>query len=512
MISGNTYSSNGGVQNIAFHRLVCGWKTRVKRATYAALAVCALTSVAACTRNPPTSPAPTTATRFTPTARQTALLDTVGQRTFQWFWDTTDPNTGLTPDRWPRKDFSSVAAIGFALTAYPIGAERGWVTRASAATRTLATLKYLYLLPQGPDATGMAGYKGFYYHFLDFNQGRRFDKVELSTIDTGLLIAGALFCQSFFAANNGTEAAIRAYADSLYRRVDWPWAVTRPPALSHGWHPESGYIISDWKGYNEAMIAIVLGLGSPTHPLDAGAWTAWTSTYQWREFQGQPHLDFAPLFGHQYSHVWIDFRGIKDAYMRGKGIDYFENSRRATLSQRSYAIENPMGWRGYGANVWGLTASDGPFDGTATIDGKAREFHTYWARGVSATERRDDGTIAPTGAVASIAFTPSLSIPATVAMREQYGAIAFGQYGFLDAFNPTLHDTAAALRHGRVNATLGWGDTDYLGIDQGPILAMLENWRSEMVWKVMRTNPNVIRGLRRAGFTGGWLDSAPSSP
>lgn len=509
MISGSTCNNSPRVVQVAPRAVYMLSNTAHRSAISITLIALAVFS-SACTRVATTAPTPEPT--FKPTARQAALLDTVEQRTFQWFWDTTDPNTGLTPDRWPRKDFSSVAAIGFALTAYPIGAERGYVTRNAAAIRTLATLKYLYLLPQGAEATGTAGYKGFYYHFLDFNQGRRFDKVELSTIDTGLLIAGALFCQSFFTTNDGTEAAIRAYADSLYRRVDWPWAVTRSPALSHGWHPETGFIISDWKGYNEAMIAIVLGLGSPTHPLDAAAWTAWTSTYQWREFQGQPHLDFAPLFGHQYSHVWIDFRGIKDEYMRAKGIDYYENSRRATLSQRSYAIENPMRWRGYGANVWGLTASDGPFDATVNIDGQEREFHTYWARGVSSTERRDDGTIAPTAAVASIAFAPSIAIPATVAIREQYGAIVFGQYGFFDAFNPTLRTEAAPLRHGRVDATLGWADTDYLGIDQGPILAMIENWRNEMVWKTMRTNPHVIRGLRKAGFTGGWLDKAPTSP
>jgi hypothetical protein len=464
----------------------------------------------ACNRNRVTAPTGVPVGAFTPTVRQAALMDTISLRTFQWFWDTTDPNTGLTPDRWPKKDFSSVAAIGFALTAYPLGAERGWVSRAQASRRALQTLRYLYQLPQGPEATGTAGYKGFYYHFLDFNQGRRWDKVELSTIDTALLLAGALYCQSYFTGADPNELAVRAYADSLYRRVDWQWAATRPPALSHGWHPEDGFIMSDWKGYNEAMIAIVLGLASETHPLDTAAWTAWTSTYQWDSFEGQPQLDFAPLFGHQYSQVWIDFRGIKDAYMRGRGIDYFENSRRATTSQRAYAMTNPMGWRAYGPNIWGLTASDGPLDGVLTIGGTAREFHTYWARGVSATERRDDGTIAPTAAVASVAFTPSVSIPAAVAMREQYGAIVFGQYGFFDAFNPTLQRTTAPVHHGKVDATLGWADTDYLGIDQGPILAMIENWRSEAVWKVMRTNPHVIRGLRRAGFTGGWLDAAPA--
>lgn len=503
MTSGNTRNAVPVVRFVALRA------TRMTRV--AALALCAWT-LSACAHATSTEPAGTPSAPFTPTVRQAALLDTISQRTFQWFWDTTDPNTGLTPDRWPKKDFSSVAAIGFALTAYPLGADRGWVTRNEAAMRVLTTLRYMYRLPQGVDPAGMAGYKGFFYHFLDFQQGRRFDKVELSTIDTALLIAGALYCQSYFSGGDANESAIRAYADSLYNRVDWKWAVIRPPALSHGWHPETGYIASDWKGYNEAMIAIVLGLASPTHPLDTAAWTSWTSTYTWNEFEGQAALDFAPLFGHQYSQVWIDFRGIRDAYMRGKGIDYFENSRRATVAQRAYAMANPMGWRGYGANVWGLTASDGPLDGVLTIDGRAREFHTYWARGVSATERRDDGTIAPTAAIGSIAFTPSLSIPAALAMREQYGTIAFGQYGFLDAFNPTLRLASAPLHHGKVDSTVGWADTDYLGIDQGPILTMIENWRSDAVWKVMRTNPHVIRGLRRAGFTGGWLDRAPATP
>ena len=449
---------------------------------------------------------------YVPSTREAALIDTVGERTFRWFWDTTNPRTGLTPDRWPKRDFSSVAAIGFALTAYPIGAERGWITKAQAAERTLTTLRFLYALPQGPNATGVGGHQGFFYHFLDYDTGHRFKTVELSTIDTSLLLGGALFCQSYFTGTGATEQSIRAYADSLYRRVNWPWAIARDPALSMGWHPEKGFIEADWKGYNEAMIAIVLGLGSPTYPLTPASWDAWSSTYAWNTVQGQPHLDFAPLFGHQYSHVWIDFRGIRDRYMRGRGIDYFENSRRATISQRAYAIENPMRWRGYGADVWGLTASDGPLSGTVTIDGVPRTFYTYMARGISSRERRDDGTIAPTAAVASIVFTPEISTRATVAMREGFGGMAFGTYGFLDSFNPTLRDPSVRVQHGMIHPEHGWVDGDYLGIDQGPIIAMLENWRSEMVWKVMRTNPYIVRGLRRAGFTGGWIDTAPATP
>jgi hypothetical protein len=488
-------------------RLMGVGMTRTSRSLHGRVAVLsalvgALLLGACAVRQPPTKGA------FVPTPPQAALLDTIGQRTFAWFWETTDPRTGLTPDRWPRRTFSSVAAIGFALTAYPIGAERGWISRAQAAERTLTTLRYLYTLPQGDAVRGVAGHQGFFYHFLEFDSGHRYRDVELSTIDTGLLLGGALFCQSYFTDTTAVETQIRAVADSLYRRVNWPWFVQRPSTLSMGWRPERGYIRSDWTGYNEAMLLIMLGLGSPTYPLDDSAWSAWTSTYRWNTVEGQPHLDFAPLFGHQYSHSWIDFRGIQDAFMRGRGIDYFENSRRATLSQQQYAIRNPMGWRGYSAEIWGLTASDGPFNGTMTIDGVERRFHTYWARGISTREQNDDGTIAPTAALASIAFTPDVSVRAAVAMREQFNGIAWGRYGFLDAFNPTLRVAPAALQHGHVVEGYGWVDDDYLGIDQGPILVMLENWRTELVWKTMRRNPYIVRGLQRAGFRGGWLEQA----
>lgn len=481
------------------------------RRSASVLLACVALLGAACGRAPRPSSVPVPsggrAAQVTPSPRAAALLDTLGERTFRWFWDTTDPTTGLTPDRWPRRTFSSVAAIGFALTAYPIGAERGWISRRQSAERSLSTLRHLWQLPQGPAARGVAGHQGFFYHFLEFDTGHRYRDVELSTIDTALLLGGVLFCQSYYTANDGTEVAIRAYADSLYRRVNWPWAVVRPNTLSMGWRPERGFIASDWTGYNEAMLLVVLGLGSPTHPLAPAAWDAWTAPYAWNDFEGQQHLDFAPLFGHQYSHAWIDFRGIRDRYMRSRGIDYFENSRRATLAQRTYAIRNPMQWRGYGADIWGLTASDGPFDRTVTIDGRPRTFHSYWARGVSTAEHNDDGTIAPTAAVSSIVFTPEHSIGATVAMRERFGGLAWGDYGFLDAFNPTLREPVESLQHGRIVPGQGWVDGDYLGIDQGPILLMLENWRSELVWKTMRRNPYIVQGLRRAGFTGGWLDA-----
>jgi hypothetical protein len=433
-----------------------------------------------------------------------AFLDTLQHRTFSYFWNLTPASNGLTPDRAPTPSFSSIAAVGFALTAYPIGVEHGWITRADAAARTVATLRFFWTAPQDSAGPNTTGYHGFFYHFLDMTTGYRFQTVELSTIDTSLLLAGILFAQSYYNGSDTTEKEIRALADSIYYRVDWQWAQARPPAVSMGWHPESGFINADWIGYNEAMILNILALGSPTHPVDSTTWNKWVSGYQWGTYYGQSFVQFAPLFGHQYSHVWIDFRDIADDYMRSKGIDYFENSRRATLAQRAYAIANPGAWAGYNGNVWGLTACDGPANKTLTIGGKSRQFQTYNARGAALGDERDDGTIAPTAAGGAVSFTPELAIPALLEMRRTYGVKLFGTYGFLDAFNPTF--TASGQQEtGTVDPRLGWFDVDYLGIDQGPILAMIENYRTGFVWRVMRGNAHIIRGLQRAGFTGGWL-------
>jgi hypothetical protein len=475
------------------------WSRRSNRGR--ALAVALVATFAACSATNGTGIA-------LDSPRVAAFLDTLQRRTFNWFWDLTPPANGLTPDRWPTESFSSIAAVGFALTAYPIGVERGYITRAQAAERTLNTLRFFWTAPQDSAVTGVTGFRGFFYHFLDMQTGRRFQTTELSTIDTTLLLAGILFCQSYYDGADGIEDEIRRLADSIYFRVEWDWARARPPAVSMGWHPERGFIPADWIGYNEAMILNVLALGSPTHSVDPAVWDAWVSGYRWGSWYEQPHVGFGPLFGHQYSHVWIDFRGIQDGYMRARGIDYFENSRRATLVQRAYAMANPDGWKGYSDSIWGLTASDGPLNGTVDIDGRQRQFHTYWARGASFTSVTDDGTIAPTAAGGSVPFAPEITIRALLAMRETYGDHLFSTYGFLDAFNPTLTQPVA-VQHGRVDPTLGWVDGDYLGIDQGPILAMVENYRTGFVWEVMRGNPHIVRGLKRAGFTGGWLETTP---
>ena len=433
--------------------------------------------------------------------QQQVFLEQLQRDTFKFFWDATPSDTGLTPDRAPRADVSSVAGVGFALTSYPVGVERGYVTRAEAAARTLATLETLWQAPQGPAAEGVSGYKGLFYHFLDSRHGVRANESELSTIDTALLMAGVLTSQAYFDREDETERSIRLLSDRLYRRVDWAWAYSpqHKPLLSLGWSPEHGFIDFEWRGYNEGMLLYLLAIGSPTHPIDPKAWEEWTRSYPWESTHGPAHVTFGPLFGHQYSHVWIDFRGIQDPYMRSKRSDYFANSVRATYANRAYCIANPGLWKGYGELVWGLTASDGPLDGAS--DGRTTTpFHAYWARGAGSDALRDDGTIAPTAAGGSVAFAPEVAIPTLMHLRDRFGDRLYGKYGFTDAFNLSYPDKSGA-------AGQGWFDDQYLAIDQGPILLMVENHRTGFVWNLLKKNADVTAGLRRAGFTGGWLGS-----
>jgi len=422
------------------------------------------------------------------------FLTDLEERTFRYFWNTANPKNGLIPDRYPTPSFASIAAVGFGLTAYPIGVERGYVSRAAAQQRVLTTLRFF---------AQETNEHGFFYHFIDMQTGARAANSEVSTVDTALLLAGMLFCQSYFETKDYRDVEIRKLADEIYRRVDWNWAQPRPPALALAWTPASGFSSYDWRGYNEAMLVYLLALGSPTHPVGAPAWAQWTSTYDkhWGTVYDQTYLSFAPLFGHQYTHVWVDFRGIRDAYMRERGLDYFENSRRATYTQRRYAIANPNHWQAYGKNVWGMSASDGPGPGREPYMGQERHFLTYAARGVGVGRIVDDGTIAPTAAISSLPFAPEIVLPATLEMYHRFGESIYSSYGFLDAFNASY--SPAPVQH--TVHDIGWVDPDYVGIDQGPILAMIENYRSDLVWRVMRSNSYLQQGLERAGFSGGWL-------
>jgi hypothetical protein len=434
------------------------------------------------------------------------LFDDLENRTFNFFWHQVNPANGLVPDRYPSKSNCSIAAVGFALTAYPIGVERGYVSRADAAQRVVTTLRFFANAPQGARRSGVSGYQGFFYHQLDMGSGLRAERCELSSIDTALLLAGMLYCQGYFDRADAIEAEIRQLAERVYSNVDWTWLRIRAPLICMGWTPEHGFIRTDWRGYVEAMIMVLLALGSPTHAVGPDAWAGWTATYDltWGSYYGYEHLGFAPLFGHQYSHVWVDFRGLQDAYMRSRGLDYFENSRRAAYAQRAYAIANPMGWKGYDASVWGLTACDGPVHGRFDYGGELRQFKDYAARGAGIRHTLDDGTIAPTASIACLPFAPEIVVESVVELKRRYGAHIYSEYGFLDAFNKSFA-FGGPLKYGHVVPGFGWVDTDYLGIDQGPILAMIGNYRDDLVWRVMRRNRYLRAGLIKAGFSGGWL-------
>jgi hypothetical protein len=330
-----------------------------------------------------------------PTTRRSigdAELETLQRETFGYFVHEANPANGLIMDRsqpgWP----ASIAATGLGLAAYPVGVERGFWTRQAAVERTLVTLRFFWNSPQGPEADA-TGHQGFYYHFLDLETGRRVWQCELSTVDSAFLLAGALAAAAFFDADVTEEQEIRDLAEALYRRCDWTWAQNGLATVTHGWRPESGFIDFRWEGYDEALLLYVLGLGSPTHPLPRAGYDKWLSTYRWEQCYGYDYLYAGPLFTHQLSHVWIDFRGIQDAFMRDKGIDYFENSRRATHVQHRYAVDNPRKFEGYGEHCWGITASDGPGPATLQLNGIERTFFDYLARGVPYGP--DDGTVAP---------------------------------------------------------------------------------------------------------------------
>lgn len=312
-----------------------------------------------------------------PTFSEKELLR-LEQNTFRYFWKETNPQNGLLADNTSGSAPASIAAVGLALTAYVVGVERLWVTRADAVKRMLTTLRFFRDSPQGaePDATG---YKGFYYHFLDMKTGRRAWACELSTIDTTIFLMGALTA-AYCDGEEEDEQEVRAPADELYRRADWQWARNGGATVTHGWKPESGFIKYRWEGYNEASLLYVLGLSSPTHSLPVESYRTWTKTYRWMKLYGHEFLYAGPLFIHQLSHVWIDFRGIQDASMRERGIDYFENSRRATYVQQAYAIRNPRKFIGYSEYAWGITASNGPGPATRKVRGVVRHFYDYHAR------------------------------------------------------------------------------------------------------------------------------------
>jgi hypothetical protein len=420
-----------------------------------------------------------------------ALIERFQRAAFDYFLMECNPANGLVADTSRAGAPASIAVVGFALSCYASGVERGWMSRSDAAARVLATLRFFWNSEQSeaPDATG---YMGFYYHFLDMQSGRRVWHSELSLIDSALLLAGVLAAGVYFDVHAAVENEIRTLADALYHRVNWQWGRGGTATLRQGWKPGSGFFHYGWEGYSEATILYVLALASPTFPLTADCYGAWTTTYQWENIYDYEYLYAGPLFIHQFSHAWIDFVGIRDEFMREKGSDYFENSRRATCVQREFAQRNPHGYAGYGENCWGISANDGPGFKTLTVDRSERRFFGYAARGIPYGP--DDGTIAPGATLASLPFAPQTVLAALRELCTRYPQMT--QTSRLPSgFNPTLPGEGSQ----------GWVSEGYFGLDQGAIVLMIENYRSQLLWRLMRRCPYIGAGLRRAGFTGGWL-------
>jgi hypothetical protein len=429
-------------------------------------------------------------TQIDPAADE-VLLDRLQRAAFDYFPQATNPRNGLVADNSRVNSPVSIAVVGFALSAYPVAVERSWIQRDAAVRYILAALRFFRDSDQsgGPAATG---FKGFYYHFLDIDSGARVWRSELSMVDTALLIAGMLTASRYFDAQSPDEAELRELADFLYRRIDWCWAQDGADTIRQGWKPECGFLHYGWEGYSEAIVLYVLALGSPTHPIAADCYKKWTLTYQWENLYDIDCLYAGPLFTHHFSHAWIDFRGMRDEFMGEKRSDYFENSRSAIYIQREYARRNPREFAGYDENCWGLSACDGPSDERPDIPNERRRLYGYAARSVPYGP--DDGTLSAASVLASLPFAPEIVMPAVRSMLARFPEV-LPEGRLASGFNPTLADA-----EGRA-----WVSAGHYGLDQGIVVMMIENHRSQRIWQLMRESPYIRAGLRGAGFRGGWL-------
>ncbi|HEU4712379.1 MAG TPA: glucoamylase family protein [Pyrinomonadaceae bacterium] len=408
----------------------------------------------------------TVSARHNFSAADEAFLEDLQRRLFQYFWEQADPQTGIVPDR-ARADGSaldanhqnvgSIAATGFGLTALCIASQRRWIESAGAMERTRITLRFF--------ADRAYQQRGWFYHWIDTKTGERRWNSEVSSIDTALLLAGVLTVRQCFSS----DPEITQLATKIYQRVDFRWMRNgHPLLLSHGWKPETGFLKTRWDTYSEDTILYLLAIGSPRYPIPSRAWYAlWKDRYR---YAGHSYFTTigVPLFMHQYSHAWIDFRGRRET--QGDRIDYFDNSVQATLAHRIFCINLAHAFPGYGPDVWGITASDSA--------------KGYLAWGGPPRDPDIDGTVVPAAAGGSLMFTPELSVKALRTMREKFGDRIYGRYGFVDAFNPNN----------------GWTNPDVIAIDQGIILVSAENARTGAVWRWFMSNREMSLAMRRVGL------------
>lgn len=448
-------------RNLNFGKIRKKMSNELRRSILILLIACLLTAAAAAQDTPAARAGETVAS-----GADEEFLEDLSRRSFLYFWEQSDASTGLTLDRspadgtpladaHPSRNVASSAATGFALVSYCIAAERNWAPRADLIERTRRTLDFF--------ANRARHKKGWFYHWMDRESGERRWQSEISSIDTALLLGGVLTVRRCFAA----DAEIERLARTIYERVDFPWMLDNDPFLfSHGWRPENGFIKYRWNDYSENAILYLLAIGSPTHPVDPRAWYAWRR--EWVEYAGYRYLSArAPIFIHQYSQAFFDFRGKRER-QKGFSVDYHENSARATRAHRACNLNLRGKFPGYTENVWGISAMD-------SVKG-----YVVW--NCPPPDAAVDGTVAPYVAAASLMFAPDIALPALREMKARYGERIYRKYGFVDAFNPNTD----------------WVNRDVIGIDAGIQLLGIENFRSGNVWRWFMQNDAARQALVRA--------------
>lgn len=420
------------------------------------------------------------------------LLNQLQMDAFRYFTENVNPLNGLVADNTKPGSAASIAAIGFALSCYPIAAERGWLKRKQAIDITLRTLGFFSESQQGT-GTQSTGYKGFYYHFLDIKTGQRAQACELSTIDSAMLLVGMLVASEYFDGESVEEQKIRSLAEELLARADWAWTLDENGEVNQSWTPDKGFRQADWEGYTEAMVMYVLAAASASHPLPRNVYERDAQGYEWHHNAGYEWIHAAPLFIHLFPQAWIDLRGLQDGYVnKHADIDYAENTRRAIAVQRDYAHLNPFNYADYGNDIWGLSACAGPDGKREKRNGVTQQFFGYAARGVTAGP--DDGTLVPWAAATCVAHAPEAAMTGIRAVLGRYPrALHNGQ--FVGAINPSLPGEGPE----------GWVAPACFGIDQGLVVMMIENARTGLVWELTRNSTVVQAGLKTLGFSGGWL-------
>ena len=384
------------------------------------------------------------------------LLDEIQRATFQFFWDEASRKTGQVKDRAlangnDSRMMSSIAATGFGLTSLCIGDQRGYGKSPEIVERVQKTLRFL--------ANDLPNEHGFFFHFIHMETGKRWEKCELSSIDSSLLLCGVLTARQYFA-----DQEIKDLATKIYERIDWPWMLDGASTLSMGWTPESGFLKARWEHYCELMMIYLLAVGSPTHPIPASSWDAWTRPRI--QYQGIDYISGNdPIFTHQYSQAWFDFRKKRDAY-----ADYFENSVKATTAHKLFCMSLDDKFPDYSENLWGISASD-------YVNG-------YTAWGGPPPQGPIDGSIVPCATGGSLPFLFDDCMRVLRNLRGHYREKAWVKYSFVDAFNPLT----------------GWYDSDVLGIDLGITMLMAENHRTGLIWNTFMKNPEAQSAMQKVGF------------